>query len=160
MASGGYVVAAGDILVLSQQAWKLQTTFKTDKPEIPREFGEVEQELGNLTKALNSVSEFLDEDQSLLLQSSLGTKKATISILENCQKTLEELDLFTTSYQDVKRITLPNGSRSIQRQWRPTFLKNYDTTIWTNEGGDVKDLRRILALHTEALNLFGEGLQS
>lgn len=160
MSISGAIVSSADVLQLCQQTWKLQHTFKSDpnKSGIPPEFAQVEAELDGLTKALSSILEAIDEDQSLLQNASFAAKKAAIMILESCQRTLHELEIFVASYQDVRKVTRPDGSRTIERQWRPIFIRNYMTTIWTNEGGNIYDLKDILILHSESMIFFYEAL--
>lgn len=154
------VVSTGDVLQLCQQTWKLQYTFKAERNRVPKEFADIAAELESLTKALNAISEILNEDQSLLMAANFATKRAAILVLESCQRTLHELEIFVASYQDVKKVTRVDGSRIIERQWRPIFLRNYSSTIWTNDGGDIEDLMNVLGLHTQSMVFFYEAMKS
>lgn len=153
-------VSVGDILMLSQLAWRLTCSFTAGQTGAPADFADVENELKALTKSLNTICETLDEDGSLLARANLGTRRGTLVILTNCQRTLEDLDIFVNSYQDVKKVAQPGGGKVIQRSWRPFFLKNYQTILWTTEGGDIHALRSILSLHSQSITITFEALQS
>ena len=146
--------------MLSQLAWRLTCSFTAGQTDTPADFVDVENELKDLTKSLNIISETLDEDGSLLARANQSTRRGTLSILANCQRTLEDLEIFVNSYQDVKKVTQPEGGKIVQRSWRPVFLKNYRTILWTTEGGDICSLRSILSLHTQSITIAFEALQS
>ena len=153
-------VSVGDILMLSQVAWRLTCAFTAGRANAPSQFQEVENELKGLTSSLTMLAESLDADGSLLARADGKTREGMVSILSCCSQSLDELDTFVNSYQDIRRVDQPGGGHAVQRSWRSFFLKNYKTIIWTTEGGNIQSLRNMLAMHTQSITIAVEALQT
>ena len=153
-------VSAGHILMLSQVAWRLTCAFTAGRASAPSQFQEVENELKGLTHSLTMLAESLDQDGSLLAKADGKTREGMVSILSCCSQSLDDLDTFVNSYQDIRRVDQPGGGRAVQRSWRSFFLRNYKTIIWTTEGGNIQSLRNMLAMHTQSITIAMEALQT
>ncbi|MCJ1248125.1 hypothetical protein MMC30_005340 [Trapelia coarctata] len=149
----------GDILMLSQLAWKIGCAFTAGRQGAPAQFQEVENELKSLTTAVTLLAESLDEDGSLLARSDDKTREGLNKILGCCRQTLDDLDSFVNQYQEIKR---PDeaGGLATQRTWRSVLLRNYKKIMWTTEGGGITSLRNMLAMHTSTISLTMQALQS
>lgn len=148
----------GDVLMLSQLAWRLGCAFTAGRRGAPAEFQEVENELKSLTTAITLLAEALDEDGSLLARSEEKTKEGLEKILSCCRQTLDNLDAFINQYQEIRR---PDeaGGLAPQRSWRQVIMRNWKTIMWTTEGGGVQSLRNMLAMHAQSISLTMHALQ-
>ncbi|KAF7185307.1 hypothetical protein HII31_13286 [Pseudocercospora fuligena] len=152
-------LSVGDILMLSQTAWKIGRAFTHGKKSAPSEFAEVEREANGLSEALKLVAEALHEDGSILYHANPDTKSAVNTILDSAHKTLEDLESFVDRYQVIRKKETGHGF-VVERSWSEVVLANYKTFKWTTEGGDIADLRNMLAMHTNSINLTMQALQS
>lgn len=80
----------GDIMLLSQLAWKIGCAFTSGRQGAPAEFQEVENELTSLTKAITLLTEVLDRDDSILVRADERTKDGLDKILECCRQVSEK----------------------------------------------------------------------
>lgn len=152
-------LSIGDILMLSQTAWKIGRAFTQGKKSAPSEFAEVEREANGLSEALKLVAETLHTDDSILSQAEPETRDAVGTILESAGRTLSDLESFVERYQVIKKRDT-NGGFVVERSWSDVVLANYKTFKWTTEGGDITELRNMLQMHTNTLNLILQALQS
>ena len=151
----------GDILMLSQTAWKIGRAFTQGKKSAPSEFAEVESEAQGLSEALKLVAETLHADGSILLQADDSTQEAIATILEAAQKTLADLESFVERYTVIKRRPTNGGlGFSVDRQFSEAVMANYKTLKWTTEGGNITALRDMLNMHTNTISLTMQALQS
>ena len=151
-------ISIGDVMMLSQLAWKIGCAFKAGRAGAPAEFQEVENELNGLTKSITLLAETLDNDDSIIARADDKTKEGVDKILECCRQTLENLQAFVEQYQEIKR---PNGASSpaVQRSWRQLLIRNYKTIWWTTEGGNIQALRNMLQIHVSSIQLIMQALQ-
>ncbi|UJO18753.1 uncharacterized protein CLAFUR5_07098 [Fulvia fulva] len=152
-------LSVGDILMLSQTAWKIGRAFTHGKKSAPSEFAEIEREANGLSDALKLVAETLHSDGSILSQADNDTKSAISAILESAHRTLDDLDSFVDRYQVIKKKET-NAGFVVERSWSDVVLANYNKFKWTTEGGDVTELRNMLQMHTSSINLTMQALQS
>jgi hypothetical protein len=143
----------GDILMLSQTAWRIGRAFTQGKKSAPAEFAEVEREADGLSEALQLVAETLNTDGSILDKAEDTTKAAVTTILDSAQRTLSDLESFVARYIIIK-------PQTGERAWSDLVLTNYKTLKWTTEGGDITALRDMLNMHTSTINLTMQALQS
>lgn len=136
-------LSIGDILMLSQTAWKIGRAFTQGKKSAPAEFAEVEREANGLSEALKLVAETLHTDGSVLSHADNHTQGAVNAILESAHRTLEDLDSFVDRYQVIKK-KATNGGFVVERSWSDVVVANYKTFKWTTEGGDITELRNML----------------
>ncbi|TKA82456.1 hypothetical protein B0A49_00056 [Cryomyces minteri] len=149
----------GDILMLSQTAWKVGRAFTSGRKGAPAEFQEVESEANGLSKALTLLGEILLADDSILARADAKSREGVVTILHSCEQTLEDLESFVDQYKIIKR-TETNGGYTVERNWSELVLSNYKRMKWTTEGGDIQALRNMLQMHTSTINLTMQALQS
>lgn len=153
-------LSIGDILMLSQTAWKIGRAFAHGQKSAPSEFAEVEREANGLSGAFKLVAETLHADGSVLSHADDDTVSAVDSILDSARKTLDDLDSFVDRYQVIKKKERSGGGFAVERSWSDVVVANYKTFKWTTEGGDIDDLRNMLQMHTNSINLTMQALQS
>jgi hypothetical protein len=150
----------GDILMLSQLAWRIGCAFTSGRQGAPAEFQEVENELNSLTSALTLLAETLDEDGSIISRSDEKTREGVEKILESCRQTLSNLDSFVLQYQEIKK---SDGGRdgmvATQKSWKKILVRNYKTIWWTSEGGNIEALRSMLNMHVNSISIMMQALQ-
>lgn len=151
------IPSIGDILMLSQLAWKIGCAFTSGRAGAPAEFREVENELHGLTKALTLLAEALDQDDSIISRADERTKEGLDKILECCRQTLENLNSFVSQYQEIKKPDGPGGMTT-QRSWKRLLVRNYKTICWTGEGGNIQALRSMLHMHVNSISLTMQAL--
>jgi hypothetical protein len=150
--------SVGDILMLSQLAWRIGCAFTAGRASAPAQFQEVENELKGLNQAIMLLAETLDEDGSLLQRADDKTKEGLDKILGCCRQTLDVLESFVIQYQEIKRPD-EHGGLASQRTWRQVLVRHYKTITWTTEGGDIQQLRNKLQMHTQSISLTMQALQ-
>ncbi|KAF2181890.1 hypothetical protein K469DRAFT_671176 [Zopfia rhizophila CBS 207.26] len=155
------IPSIGDILMLSQLAWKIGRAFTAGRKGAPVEFLEVETEINRLAKALKLLAEtlFADADNKVLSQTDKETQVGVATILLSCQRTVNDLDSLIDQYQVIKKQRTPGGF-AIDRSWSDLVLHSYKTMMWTTEGGNIQNLRNILQVHTSTITLVMQALQS
>jgi hypothetical protein len=139
MATTG-IPSIGDVLLLSQLAWRIGFAFTASRPSAPPEFHDIEAELKTLTKALDLLAEALDDDDSVLVRADDKVRAGVNKALLNCQQSLEDLNAFVARYQEVKKPESEVGTRGIQgvKTWKVLLLKSWRSVWWTTEGGDIQ----------------------
>ncbi|WPH00717.1 Hypothetical protein R9X50_00354700 [Acrodontium crateriforme] len=152
-------LSVGDILMLSQTAWKIGRAFTHGRKSAPSEFAEVERESNGLSEALKLVAETLHSDGGILAQADNETKAAVNTILESARRTLSDLESFVERYQVIRKKET-NGGFVVERGWSEVLMANYKVFKWTTEGGDITELRNMLNMHTNTINLTMQALQS
>ena len=150
----------GDILMLSQKAWKIGRTFAACQKDAPAELRYVEVEIGGLAKALKRLAEELhtEPEQDLLRNSDQRTQNGIDTVLDFCQRTVNELDSLVDQYQVIKKHRTIGGF-AIERAWSDLVLSEYKTIIWTTEGGNLTELRDLLQTHTSSVTALIQALQ-
>jgi hypothetical protein len=156
------IPSIGDILMLSQVAWKIGRAFTAGRKGAPPEFLEVEMEINGLAKALKLLAEamFADSDDLLSKQADEETKHGVATILTSCQRTVNDLDSLVDQYQVTKKHRTTGGF-AIERSWSDLVLTQYKTMLWTTEGegGNIKNLQDMLHMHTSTITLITQALQ-
>ena len=150
----------GDILMLSQLAWKIGRAFTAGRKGAPAEFLDVETAINGLAKALKLLAEtlFAEADDSVLAKADSETKSGVATILLSCQRTLQDLDSLMDQYQVIKKHRT-SGGFTIERSWSDLVLSNYQSMMWTTEGGDVQTLRNMVNMHASTIALTMQALQ-
>ena len=152
-------LSVGDILMLSQQAWKIGRAFKKGQYSAPEEFAEVEREANGLSDALKLTAEALHADGSILSRAEPETLSAVNAILESAARTLGDLESFVEQYSVIKKRETKGGF-VVEKTWSEVIIANWKTFKWTTEGGSITELRNILQMHTNTINLTMQALQS
>ncbi|KAF2419008.1 hypothetical protein EJ08DRAFT_574105, partial [Tothia fuscella] len=145
----------GDVLMLSQIAWKTGRAFTPGRKETPYEFREIQAELKRLSKSLKLLAEslFSEEIECLISQINQHTQLGIQSIIQFCKHTLEYLQSLVDQYQHV-----PN--QHMERKWTDLVIKKYDALMWTTDGGSIRDLKDMLHMHTSTTSLVRQALES
>ncbi|KAK0291662.1 hypothetical protein LTS16_004161 [Friedmanniomyces endolithicus] len=152
-------LSVGDILMLSQTAWKIGRAFRQGQANAVTEFAEVEREADGLSEALKLVAEALHTDGGMLSRADEDTKTAVNSIMESAHTTLSDLESFVERYQVIKKRNT-RGGVVVERSWNEVVVANYRTFKWTTEGGSIVELRNMLQMHSNSINLVMQALQS
>ncbi|KAF9631322.1 hypothetical protein BFW01_g2184 [Lasiodiplodia theobromae] len=176
------ILNIGDILMLSQLAWKIGRAFTAGRKGAPAEFVEVESEVNGLAKALKLLAETLFTDSSdapatgdgdgadrraeyegggssMLARANAETRSGVEVILQSCRQTLKDLESLVEQYQVIRKHRT-SGGFSIERSWSDLVLSAYKKMLWTAEGGNIQALRNMLHMHTSTINLTMQALQS
>ena len=153
-----FTPSVGDVMMLSQLAWKIGCAFTSGRAGAPAEFQEVENELKSLTTSITLLAESLDKDDSIITRSDDKTREGLDKILGFCRQTLENLDAFVNQYQEIRRHDGVGGVVT-EKRWKHLLIKNYKKIMWTTEGGGIQSLRDMLAMHTESVSLTVQALQ-
>ncbi|KAH7390500.1 hypothetical protein BKA66DRAFT_37068 [Pyrenochaeta sp. MPI-SDFR-AT-0127] len=155
------VPSVGDILLLSQVAWKIGRAFSAGRKNAPNEFREVETEIGGLAKSLKLFAEAIHTDigKSVIQQAHSETQAGIGTVLSSCQRTVHDLDSLIDQYQVIKKHRTVGGF-AIERSWSDLALAEYKTIMWTTEGGNLQNLRNLLQMHTSSITLLMEALKS
>lgn len=152
-------LSVGDILMLSQTAWKIGRAFTKGSNGAPAEFAEIEREANGLSDALKLTAEALHADGSILSKAEPETRNAVNSILESAARTLGDLESFIERYQVIRKRETKGGF-VVEKSWSEAIIANWKTFKWTTEGGDITELRNMLQMHTNTINLTIQALQS
>lgn len=150
-------LSVGDILMLSQCAWRIGRAFV--QKSAPTGFARVEHEANGLSNALKLAAEALHADDSILTRADEETVQAVWAILESAQKSLSDLESFVERYQVIKKRDV-KGGYTIDRSWSEAVVANYKTIKWTTEGGTIKQLQDVLQMHTNTISLTMQALQT
>ncbi|KAL9080283.1 MAG: hypothetical protein Q9157_000933 [Trypethelium eluteriae] len=153
------IPSIGDILMLSQIAWKIGRAFSSGRRSSPAEFKEIESELNALSKSLKSFAETLfAEDENILSQAGKRAQNGVAIILLSCQQTLQDLESLVEQYQVIRR-TETSGGYTVDRSWSELVLTNFGQMMWTTEGGSIHSLKTMLHMHTSTISVTVQALQ-
>ena len=154
------VPSIGDILILSQTTWKVGRAFNAGRTHAPPEFHDVEIEINALAKALKLLAEalFAESDASLLKQADARTQDGLFTIINACSRAVHDLESLLDQYQVVKK-TRNSGGFAVERSWSDMVLAQYKTMMWTTDGGNLQNLRYLLQMHANTINLTTRAVQ-
>ncbi|KAF1837830.1 hypothetical protein BDW02DRAFT_636866 [Decorospora gaudefroyi] len=154
------VPTIGDILMLSQVAWKIGRAFSASRKQAPTEFQDVEAEIGGLAKALKLLAETLhaESEKNLVNSADSEIQNGISTIWTSCQRTVNDLDSLIDQYQVIKKHRTVGGF-AIERSWSDLVLAEYKTMMWTTEGGNLGNLRDLLQMHTSSMTVLTQALQ-
>lgn len=146
--------------MLSQVAWKTGRVFTAGWKDAPSEFHAVETDISGLAHALKLLAEALhaENGDGLISTSRQVTQDGVAIILSSCKRTIHDLDSLVDRYQVIRKHRTPGGF-AIERTWSDLVLAQYDTIIWTAEGGNLHDLGSLLQMHTKSISLLTEAVQ-
>lgn len=146
--------------MLSQVAWKTGRVFTAGRKNAPSEFHAVETDISGLAQALKFLAEALHAEagDGLISKSGQGTQDGVAIILSSCQRTIHDLDSLVDRYQVIRKHRTVGGF-AIERSWSDLVLAQYETIIWTTEGGNLHDLSSLLQMHTKSIRLLTEAVQ-
>jgi hypothetical protein len=156
-AAAGNVVSIGDVLMLSQVAWRISRHFSPRHNPgacLPPEFVMIEDELANFSKSLKQLGESLVSEgvESFIHSADQKVQDNIGTILRSCHRILEDLESLTFSYQERLKVQSSRGVQ-FQRNWRPTVLADYQYVIWTANGGTIRNLEEMLHIHTVVVTM-------
>ncbi|KAF2004457.1 hypothetical protein P154DRAFT_572117 [Amniculicola lignicola CBS 123094] len=155
------IPSIGDILMLSQLAWKIGRAFTAGRKGAPAEFLQVETEVNGLAKALKLLAEtlFAESDDNVLQRADKHTIDGVGRILQSCRQTINDLESMTDQYQVIKKHRTPGGF-AIERSWSDLVLAQYKSMMWTTSHGTIHDLRTVLHIHRSTISLIMQAVQS
>jgi len=150
----------GDILMLSQVAWKTGRIFTAGRKDAPSDFHAVETDISGLAQALKLLAEAIhaEEVHGLISKASQETQDGVTIILSSCERTIHDLDSLVDRYQVIRKHRTVGGF-AIERSWSDLVLAQYDTIMWTTEGGNLHDLSNLLQMHTKSIRLLTEAVR-
>ena len=150
----------GDILMLSQVAWKTGRAFTAGRKDAPTELQAVETDISGLAQSLKQLAEILhaEVDASLISKTDQQTQNGVAIILSSCHRTIHDLDSLVDRYQVIRKHRTAGGF-AIERSWSDLVLAQYETIIWTTEGGNLHDLSSLLQMHNKSIRLLTEAIQ-
>lgn len=145
------IPSIGDVLMLSQVAWRTGRAFVPkggNRKAAPREFVDVEDELNRLAKALKRLAEslFSEDTEAFVLDSDRSSQEGIAAILLSCKRTLDDLESYIEQYQVIRKKKTAGGY-TVERSWSDLVFSNFANMIWTAEGGSIYTLREMLAMH-------------
>lgn len=153
------VPSTGDILMLSQKAWRIGRAFAACEKNAPPDLRYVEVEVSGLAKALKLLAEALHAESENAFQSAdEDTQVGICIILKSCERTVNDLDSFVDQHQVIRKHRTVGGF-AIERAWSDLMLAEYKTVIWTTEGGDLNNLRDLLQVHSSSVTVLMQALQ-
>jgi hypothetical protein len=146
--------------MLSQVAWKISRAFSACRKDAPAEFLDVETEIGGLAKALKILAETLhaESERALFQSADREIQDGIGTILDSCQRTVNDLDSLVDQYQVIKKHRTVGGF-AIERSWSDLVLAEYKTMLWTTDGGDLHNLKGLLQMHTNSMTVLTQALQ-
>ncbi|KAI1141305.1 hypothetical protein F5Y05DRAFT_256899 [Hypoxylon sp. FL0543] len=154
-----FTPSIGDVVIMTQIAWKLAQAFTKGRKSAPAEFIEVENQLYSLTAALEAIRKAQARGDLAIGTTLISPKgddelhdhETVNNILQNCLQTLKHLQGIVTKYSVI---TQPTAS-SIHGlgSWNQYVIKNWRKIEWTTEKGDISTLRNRIMMHTNSLNL-------
>ncbi|KAI0120916.1 hypothetical protein F4776DRAFT_232491 [Hypoxylon sp. NC0597] len=157
-----FTPSIGDVVLMTQIAWKLAQAFTKGRKSAPAEFCEVENQLYSLSAALEAIRKAqergdLDVGTTYPKSGSLRGKdepcgQSTIdNILQNCMDILKHLEGIVKKYSVILQPTA-SSARGV-RSWNQYVIRNWRKIEWTTEKGDLSTLRNQIMMHTNSLNL-------
>lgn len=150
----------GDILMLSQICWKIGRAFSAGQQSAPIAFRDVETELNGLARGLKQLAEVLhtEADKRLIMDAAEHTQHGIEIILSSCKRTINDLDSLVDHNQVIRKHRTVGGF-AIERSWSNLVLAEYETMIWTTEGGNLGSLRDLLRMHTSCITVLMQAVQ-
>ncbi|OTA62299.1 hypothetical protein K449DRAFT_50901 [Hypoxylon sp. EC38] len=157
-----FTPSIGDVVLMTQIAWKLAQAFTKGRKSAPAEFCEVENQLYSLSAALEAIRKAEERGDLdigitsskpgfLCAEDELYGQNTITNILQNCMKTLKHLEGIVKKYSVILQ---PNASSTHGlRSWNQYVIKNWRKIEWTTEKGDLSTLRSQIMMHTNSLNL-------
>lgn len=136
---GSRHLSVGDMLMLSQSAWKIGQAFRCGNKNAPAIFTEVEREANALSDVLNLIARTLHDDQgNVLALAGDETKSAIDEILDYARDTLAHLMVVVDTYQVVTKTATSAGGFTVERKWRAVVTSHFDDMVWTADGGNIE----------------------
>lgn len=154
------IPTVGDILMLSQLAWRIGRTFTTGRKDAPQEFLEVEAEVNGLSKALKRFAEglFANHDDDILAHADEATKSGVAKVLHSAMIILKDLDSIVAEYQVTVK-TNTAGGFTVERTWSPIVISNFRAMVWTVDGGNIVALRDMLRMLRSSISMLVQAIQ-
>ena len=154
------IPSIGDVLKLSQAAWKIGRAFTADREHAPNDFQEVEKKISALARALKQFAEALhvEAETGLIQEADEEIRHGIELVLDSCKRTVSDLDSLVDHSQVIKKHRTVGGF-AIERSWSDLVLTEYQSMMWTAEGGDLHSLQDLLQVHTSSILLLTQALQ-
>jgi hypothetical protein len=154
------IPSIGDILLLSQVAWRTARAFTSGRKgspnAVPSEFMLIEMDLNHLSKVLKQLAEYfvLESVDNFVSSSEKVAQDGIGTIIMSCRRTLDGLEAFTSKYQtNAKTKTGERGGFTLERQWNPSLLADYDQPIWGGDERSIINLHDMLRMHAVTVTM-------
>jgi hypothetical protein len=166
--------SVGDILLVSQLAYKLYSTVTSGRRAAARDLKELEDVLFSLRCALDHLGKAAKDISAAASNrqdaSGVDMRQKLDTMIVSCRTTLEELDSMTKKYReaaaqgesnavdaaaDLSAIglsTSPNKKRSMP-QVKQKLRENWMKMRWDVERNSLSEYRVKLQAHTDAINI-------
>ncbi|KAK4560770.1 hypothetical protein LTR86_005349 [Recurvomyces mirabilis] len=146
------LLSIGDLLMLSQTAWKCGRAMSSAGKNSPAEFAEVHSACDALSEALKLAAEALHQQDESDDQLDGAIRPQMDPVFRSAEVTLREFESFIERYQMVKKRQTTGGS-IVERTWSDLVLANYRTIRWTTQGGSIRELSQKLQIHTQSITI-------
>lgn len=161
------LISVGDVILLSQLAYRLGKTLAAGRKSAPSTHKEVQNQLFALSHALRSIveddperpdrSEDCDNDKRQFSKTASSSHEHEYSrnlqtMLENCEDVLERFRTLIEKYTSMGQNAdekCPNRAA----KWRGELKSSWKKVRWTMKDDDVENFRKDLAVHIQSLNL-------
>jgi hypothetical protein len=164
--SVGFGFSIGDIVLMSQVAYRLYTAATTGRDAAGKDLKELSNalfglhcaldHLGKTTKQISARAFNRPNSEARDLQTKLNL------IIDSCASTLEELDKSTKKYRDIScsteidnRVETVAGNprqRTVER-WRKELKVQWYRVLWDFKGKSLSEYRERLHSHTAVINV-------
>lgn len=163
----------GDILLVSQLAYKLYSTVTSGRRSAARDLKELEDVLFGLRCALNHLSKAAKDISAAASNkqdvNAVDMRRKLDTMISSCGVTLQELDTVTSKYREAANqgesdvvdhtadlpatgLTNPNKKRSISH-FKRNVRVNWMKIRWDVERHSLSEYRVKLQAHTDAINI-------
>lgn len=154
-------VSIGDVLMLSQFAYRLAKALGPDRGKVPNAFRDVKNQLLAMGNALSFCWFQENEKPSATAASNrercekteIDTKLA--EMLSNCQTSLQRLEQLISKYSclDTRDNQYPNDMRSLKPSAFQNAKRHWKKLLFLLEDSELETIRKDIAVQIEAINL-------
>jgi hypothetical protein len=157
MSGSNQIPSIGEILLLSQVAWRTARAFTSGRKvsaNVPPEFLLIEVDLNHLSQVLKQLAEFFVSEvvDNFVSAAPQAAQDGMGTIIMSCRRTLDGLEQFTSRYQTNTK-TQTAGGFTLERQWNLNLLENYDQPIWGSDERSIINLHDMLRMHAVTVTM-------
>jgi hypothetical protein len=154
--------SVGDIIIISQLAYKLYGTLVTGRKGAPSSFTELSDAIFGLRCALDHLSHHaikISSSTSLEVWDANKMRQNLDTMIGNCAATLnslqEVLDKYTDDVPDAPATNVPfaPGKVGMRQAFKRTAVVNFSRVKWMTEEKTLAEIRSKLQSHTAAIDL-------
>ncbi|KAK2767455.1 hypothetical protein FQN54_003611 [Arachnomyces sp. PD_36] len=154
--------SVGDIILVSQIAYKLYTSVSKGRHAASKDLKELEDVLFSLRCALDHLGKVAEEILPQAAQNphdagALEMREKLNFMINSCADTLGELEKVTQMYREGVLLSPGNGKsvaeRGIRERTVDRFKVNWLKIRWDRERSSLSEYREKLQSHTDAINM-------